>query len=198
MVALTGGIGAGKSTVAERFRARGALVIDADRIAREVVEPGTPALDAIVDRFGPGVLNAEGRLDRAALAGIVFGDEVARRDLEAITHPAINAEIRRRASAAPLDAVVICDVPLMGEARARGSERTYDEVIVVEAPREARLARLEARGMERVDALARMDAQVSDEERRTRATWVISNDGDLDAVDAQVEEIWTELQARRD
>jgi dephospho-CoA kinase len=196
MIALTGGIGAGKSTVADLLVRRGAVLVDADAIAREVVEPGQPALDALVERFGPQILDPNGRLDRPRLAEVAFADPAAKADLDAITHPAINEEFSRRTRAAPPDAVVVCDVPLLAEsvqARARG----YELILVVEAPREVRLERLERRGVPRADAERRMAAQASDEERRALATWVIENRGDLPALDRQVEEVWRDLERRR-
>jgi len=176
---------------------RGAVVVDADAVAREVVEPGTPALGALVERFGDGVLAADGTLDRPALASLAFVDEASRKDLEAITHPAINEEFLRRMQAAPPDAIVVCDVPLLAESeQARG--RGYPVVIVVEAPAELRLARLEGRGVAREDAERRMAAQASDEERRALATHVIDNSGDLAALERQVAALWPDLEAARD
>lgn len=193
MVGLTGGIGSGKSTVAAMLAARGAVVIDADRIARQVVEPGTPALAALVERFGAEILAADGTLDRPALAERAFANEDSRRELEAITHPAIGAEFLRQVAEAPPDAIVVHDVPLLAESK-RGVE--YAAVIVVEAPLELRLARLEARGVDRADALRRVAMQASDEARRALATWVVDNSGDLGHLEAQVDAIWRELQAR--
>ena len=197
MVALTGGIGSGKSTVAERLARRGAVLVDADAIAREVVEPGTPALAALAERFGDGILAGDGTLDRGALARVAFADDESRAALEGITHPAINDEFTRRLRDAPADAIVICDVPLLVEstqARSRG----YELVIVVEAPRDVRLQRLEARGVPRDDAERRMAAQASDEDRRKLATYVIDNGGDLAALEAQVDAVWRDLERRRD
>ncbi len=197
MVALTGGIGSGKSTVAERLARRGAVLVDADAIAREVVEPGTPALAALAERFGDGILAGDGTLDRGALARVAFADDESRAALEGITHPAINDEFTRRLRDAPADAIVICDVPLLVEstqARSRG----YELVIVVEAPRDVRLQRLEARGVPRDDAERRMAAQASDEDRRKLATYVIDNGGDLAALEPQVDAVWRDLERRRD
>jgi dephospho-CoA kinase len=197
IAALTGGIGSGKSTVASLLARRGAVLVDADAIAREVVEPGRPALAALVDRFGPGILDRDGTLDRGALATVAFADPESRAALEAITHPAINEEFSRRLRDAPADGVVICDVPLLVEstqARSRG----YELVIVVEAPREVRLDRLERRGVARADAERRMAAQASDEERRDLATYLIDNGGDLAALEARVDEVWRDLERRRD
>ena len=193
MVGLTGGIGAGKSTVANMLTARGAVVIDADAIAREVVEPGMPALAELVERFGPEILRPDGSLDRAALAAVAFVDDETRKELEAITHPAIGAEFLRRVAEAPADAVVVHDVPLLVESR-RGFE--YGAVIVVEAPLEVRLDRLQARGVARDDARRRIELQATDEDRRKVATWVVDNSGDVGQLEKQVGEIWSELERR--
>jgi dephospho-CoA kinase len=196
LVGLTGGIGAGKSTVAELLAERGATVVDADVVARAVVEPGEPAFEQLVERFGPGVVGPDGRLDRPALGRLAFVDDESRKALEAITHPAINTEFLKRITASPADGIVICDVPLLAEseqARARG----YEVVIVVEAPRELRLDRLEGRGLARADAEARMAAQATDEERRQLATHVVDNGGDRAHLEAQIAEIWPDLERRR-
>ena len=193
LVGLTGGIGAGKSTVAELLAARGAVIIDADQVARAVVEPGQPALKKLVERFGEGILDADGRLERSELAKLVFGDDEARRDLEAITHPAINDEFSRRVVEAPTDAVVVLDVPLLAESE-QARKRPYQTVIVVEAPRDVRLERLEARGVDRADAEARMAAQAGDEERRKIATHVVDNARDRADLERQIDEIWADLQ----
>ncbi len=193
MVGLTGGIGSGKSTVAALLAARGAVVVDADAIAREVVEKGTPALEKLVHRFGPEILAADGSLDRPALAAVAFANGENRKALEEITHPAIGEEFLRRVAAAPQDAVVVHDVPLLVESK-RGLE--YAAVIVVEAPLELRLERLEARGLARDDALRRIAAQASDEDRRKVATWVIDNSGSLDDLERRIDPIWEELRRR--
>jgi dephospho-CoA kinase len=193
LVGLTGGIGAGKSTVAELLVSRGAVVVDADVVARAVVEPGEPAFEQLVERFGSGVVGPDGRLDRPALAKVAFADDESRAALEAITHPAINTEFQRRVDEAPASAIVVCDVPLLAEseqARARG----YKVVIVVEAPREVRFDRLEGRGLTRADAEARMAAQATDEQRRKLATYVVDNGGDRTQLDAQLDAIWADLQ----
>jgi dephospho-CoA kinase len=192
LVGLTGGIGSGKSTVAGLLVRRGAVVVDADAVARSVVEPGTPALAALVERFGEGVLGADGTLDRPRLAELAFADEQSRKDLEAITHPAINAEFLRQMQAAPADGIVVCDVPLLAESPA-AQARGYPVVIVVEAPRELRLDRLEGRGVPRDDAQRRMAAQATDEDRRAIATHLIDNAGDLAALEPQVDALWTDL-----
>ncbi len=191
MVGLTGGIGAGKSTVAELLARRGAVVIDADAIAREVVEPGMPALAALVERFGPDVVDADGRLDRAALAAKAFVNDEERKALEGITHPAIGAAFLQRIADAPAGSVIVHDIPLLTEAKRQGD---YAAVIVVEAPLDVRLDRLEVRGVPRDDARRRIALQATDEERRAVATWVVDNAGDVEALDAQLDEIWSALQ----
>ena len=191
MVGLTGGIGSGKSTVAGMLARRGAVVVDADAIAREVVEPGTPTLAKLVERFGSDILTADGSLDRPALAAKAFVDDETRKELEAITHPAIGEEFLRRIAEAPEGSIVVHDVPLLVEST-RGIE--YAAVIVVEAPLETRLDRLERRGVDRDDAKRRIDLQASDEERRKVATWVVDNAGDLAGLETQIEAIWAELQ----
>jgi len=195
LVGLTGGMGAGKSTVADLLAARGAVIVDADQVARAVVEPGQPALKKLVERFGDGILAPDGRLERGALAKVVFGDDEARRDLEAITHPAINDEFTRRVVEAPSDAIVVLDVPLLAESE-QARKRPYQTVIVVEAPRDVRLERLEARGVDRADAEARMAAQAGDEERRKIATHVVDNARDRVDLERQIDEVWADLRRR--
>ena len=195
LVGLTGGIGAGKSTVAELLTRKGAVLVDADEVARVVVEPDQPAFAALVERFGPEVVGPDGRLDRAAVAKLAFADEQSHQDLEGITHPAINTEFTRRVLEAPPDAIVILDVPLLTESQ-QARERPYEAVIVVEAPPEVRLARLEERGVPRADAERRMAAQASDEERRAIATYVVDNAGDLAALQRQVDDLWADLERR--
>jgi dephospho-CoA kinase len=197
VVALTGGIGSGKSTVAAGLVQRGAVLVDADAIARDVVEPGQPALAALVERFGASILDADGHLDRAALAALAFADPDSRAALEQITHPAINAEFTRRMREAPRDSIVVCDVPLLAESP-QARKRRYELVIVVEAPRTLRLDRLERRGVPRADAERRMAAQATDDERRALATYVIDNAGDLATLDRRIDEVWHDLERRRD
>lgn len=194
-VGLTGGVGSGKSTVSALLARHGALVIDADAIAREVVEPGTPGYDAVLARFGAEVVAADGTLDRPALAAVVFGDEAARADLNAIVHPLVgerSAELM--AAAAPQD-VVVYDVPLLVESRLG---KAFDVVVVVEADVDTRLTRLAERGLAESDARARMAVQASDEERRAVAHEVIANDGTREELAAEVDELWQRLIARRD
>ena len=190
-VGLSGGIGSGKSTVARGLARRGAIVIDADAIAREVVEPGRPGLAAVVDRFGPEVVDAGGRLDRPVLAALVFDDAAARADLNAIVHPLVAAETARRLAGAPPDAVVVLDVPLLVEAARSG----YDVVVIVEAPEAVRLERLVARGMAEEDARRRMATQASDAERRKVADVVLDNSGSEDGLEAQIDSLWAQLTA---
>ena len=193
-IGLTGGVGSGKSTVAGLFAQHGALVIDADAVAREVVAPGTPALAEIVDAFGPTVLTADGSLDRPALAAIVFSDPEARAALNAITHPRIGARTAELMAQAAPDQVIVHDVPLLVE---NGLAPAYDLVVVVEAAEDIRLTRLLARGMSDDDARRRMAAQATDAERRDVADVVIANNDDLASLAAQVDEVWRRITLRR-
>jgi dephospho-CoA kinase len=187
-VGLTGGIGSGKSEVARLLAERGAVVIDADRVAREVVAPGTPGLARVAEEFGPEVIGPDGGLDRAVLAGRVFTDPAARARLNQIVHPLIAARTAELAAAAPPGAVLVHDVPLLAENKLAGA---FDLVLVVEAPVEIRLRRLEqARGMAGADARARMSVQASDAQRRAIADVVIENSGDLADLAAAVDEVW--------
>jgi dephospho-CoA kinase len=195
LVGLTGGIGSGKSTVAALLRAKGATVVDADEVARAVVEPGQPALAALVERFGDGILDANGHLDRPKLAAVAFADDEGRKALGEITWPAIGEEFERRVAEAPDDAIVICDVPLLVESKAAAA-RPYVAVVVVKAPLDVRLDRLELRGVPRDDARRRMAAQASDEERREVATHVVDNGGDLESLSRQVDDVWADLLTR--
>ncbi|RBY76705.1 dephospho-CoA kinase [Geodermatophilus sp. TF02-6] len=188
-IGLTGGIGSGKSTVSGLLAARGARVVDADRIAREVVEPGTPGLDAVVVAFGPDVLTADGALDRPALAAVVFADPQARARLDAIVHPLVRARAAELVAAAPPDAVVVQDVPLLVET---GQAASYDLVLVVEADLETRVQRLLARGLGEADARARIAAQATDEQRRAVADVVLDNSGSVEDLAAQVDRFWAE------
>ena len=189
-IGLTGGIGSGKSTAAGRFAELGALVIDADALAREVVEPGTEGLAAVVAEFGEQVLDGAGRLDRPALARVVFGDDAARGRLNAILHPRIRARAAELIAAAPPGTVVVQDVPLLVET---GQSGPYDLVVVVEAPDELRLRRLgRDRGMPAEEVRARMAAQATDEQRRAAADVVLVNDGTPEDLRAKVDALWAE------
>lgn len=190
-VGLTGGIAAGKSAVARRLAELGAVLIDADAIARAVVEPGTPGLAAIVEAFGKGILSGDGALDRPALGALVFADGKARETLNSIVHPLVRAEAARLRAEAPEDAVVIQDIPLLVET---GQGANFDMVLVVAAPLEERLRRMiQDRGMSEADALARIAAQASDAERAAVADIVIENSGTLEQLRDKVTEIWESL-----
>ncbi|MCZ2814656.1 dephospho-CoA kinase [Modestobacter sp. VKM Ac-2984] len=188
-IGLTGGIGSGKSTVAALLAERGAVVVDADRLAREVVAPGTPGLAAIAEEFGPDVLAGDGALDRAALAAVVFADPAARARLDAIVHPRVRARAAELAAAAPPGSVVVQDVPLLVETGQAGS---FDLVLVVETDPETRVARLVDRGLSAADARARIASQATDEERRAVADVVLHNDGGPEALAEQVQRFWSE------
>ncbi|WP_103531045.1 dephospho-CoA kinase [Streptomyces sp. SM11] len=193
-VGLTGGIGAGKSEVSRLLVEYGAVLIDSDRIAREVVEPGTPGLAAVVEEFGPDVLTAEGTLDRPALGALVFADAERRAALNAIIHPLVGARAAERERAAPEGAVVVHDVPLLAE---NGLAAFYDLVVVVDASAETQLRRLVTlRGMTESDARARMAAQATREQRRAIADLIVDNDGPLEALRPQVRTVWDELVRR--
>jgi len=193
-IGLTGGIGAGKSTVARELARLGALVVDADAIAREVVAPGTPGLAAVVAEFGDSVLAPDGSLDRAALGRVVFADPAARERLEAVTHPLIGAESARRTAAAPPGTVVVHDVPLIVE---RGLAAQYDLVVVVGADEDVRIDRLvRDRGMTREEALARIRAQATDAQRRAVADVWLDNSGTREELLENVRELWRERLAR--
>lgn len=190
VLGLTGGIGSGKSTVARMLAERGCHIVDADALAREVVEPGEPALGELVERFGRDILRADGSLDRPGLARLAFADEAARGDLDRITHPRIAAKIaeavaRVAAEESPDEpAVVVVDHPLLVET---GQAARFDAVVVVTADESERVRRLEARGMDREDALRRIAAQVSDAQRVDVATHVVANDAGLDELVPQVD-----------
>lgn len=192
-VGLTGGVGSGKSTVAARFAEHGAVVVDADAIAREVVEPGTDGLAAVVERFGTGILADDGSLDRPALAAIVFDDDEARAALNAIVHPRVGRRVAELTEAAPDDAVVVYDVPLLVENNS--SAEGFDFVVVVEAPLEARVERLAGRGMPEQDARARIASQATDEQRRAVADAVIENGGGRDELTHRADEVWARITA---
>lgn len=186
-VGLTGGIGAGKSAVAQLLCAHGAVVVDADVLAREAVAPGSKGLEQVIEAFGPQVLAADGALDRARLGAIVFADAAARSRLNGIVHPIVGALFEERAAAAPPDAVLVHDVPLLTENALAGN---YRLVLVVEAPLAQRLSRLAQRGMSEKQARERIAAQADDEQRRAIADEVIVNDGSLQDLQEQVDRVW--------
>ncbi len=190
-IGLTGGIASGKSTVARRLAELGAVVIDADVLAREVVEPGTPGLAAIIDRFGTDVLAADGRLDRARLGRLVFADPAARRDLEAIVHPAVRARAVEREQAAPPDAVVVQVIPLLVETQ---QQRNFDQIWVVDCRPEIQIDRMMARdGLTHAEAQARIAAQAGRDERLAVADVVIDSNGAKADTAAQVARAWSAL-----
>ncbi len=197
VVGLTGNIGSGKSAVARLLEARGIPVIDADVLAREAVAPGTPALAAIVARFGAHVIAPDGTLDRAALRHIIFADPAERAALDAIVHPAVNARRRtllnqQRERGAR---VVVCDIPLLFEA---GLDGTMDAILLVDAPRDVRLARImRDRGLTRVEALAMIDSQLPSDGKRARSGYVIDNDGTLEELATRVDATWRALEHDR-
>lgn len=193
-VGLTGGIASGKSTVSAMLEELGAVIIDGDKLAREVVERGTPGLAAVVEAFGEELLTPEGDLDRPALGKVVFGDEARRKVLEGIVHPLVFERYAALEASAPEGALVVHDIPLLAES---GRADTFDAVLVVDVPVETQVARMVGdRGMARADAEARIAAQATREERLAIATHVLDNTGTLDDLRARVAEIYAELTAR--
>ncbi|MGW3075936.1 MULTISPECIES: dephospho-CoA kinase [unclassified Kitasatospora] len=193
-IGLTGGIGAGKSEVSRLFAARGAVIVDSDVIAREVVAPGTDGLAAVVAEFGPQVLREDGALDRPALGAVVFADPERLKALNAIVHPLVRDRAAELEAAAAPDAVVVHDVPLLAE---NGLAPLYDLVAVVDAADEVRVDRLvRLRGMAEEEARARMAAQASREDRLAIADLVIDNSAGLAELEARVDEVWAELARR--
>jgi dephospho-CoA kinase len=195
-VGLTGGIGSGKSAVSDRLATLGAVVLDGDKAARAVVEPGTAGLAQIAETFGPDVLRDDGSLDRAKLAAIVFTDEAQRLKLNAITHPLIAEHIKAAEAAARAggpQTIVVHDIPLLAEGQ-RAAD--FDVVIVVDVPAELQVERLAARGLPEHQARARMAAQASREQRLAIADIVIDNAGTLEDLDRRVAEVWADLAAR--
>ncbi|CAM3249566.1 dephospho-CoA kinase [Nocardioides dubius] len=191
-VGLTGGIASGKSTVAAMLRELGAVIIDADQLARDVVANGTPGLAAIVAEFGPELLAADGELDRPKMGALVFADESARRRLEAIVHPLVFQAINALEAAAPEGALVVHDIPLLAES---GRADTFDAVIVVDVPTQVQVDRMvRDRGMSEDDALARIAAQATREQRLAIATYVIDNTGTLDDLRNRVAEVVKEIR----
>lgn len=195
LVVLTGGIGAGKSSVADRLTDRGAALIDSDAIVKELQQPGRPVFTAMVERWGDGIVGADGELDRQAVADIVFNDGDELKALEALVHPEVRTETERRmGELVETDRVVVLDIPLLkkGDAQKRGASA----VIVVDCPVELAVERLiEHRGFDRADAEARIANQYTREERLALADFVVDNSGDLDALEGEVERCWTWLTA---
>lgn len=194
-VGLTGGIASGKSTVSELLAGLGAVIVDSDKIAREVVEPGTPGLAAVVEEFGASVLTGSGELDRAKVGEIVFADESARERLNAIVHPLVGARSADLEEAArTAGRLVVNDIPLLVEV---GYAPFFDEVIVVDVPVPIQIERAVSRGMAEADARARISAQASREDRLAAATYVIDNTGTLDDLRKRVQEIYDALAGTR-
>lgn len=193
LVGLTGGIGSGKSTVSAALAARGAVIVDADAIVRDVQQPGSPVLQQLAERFGPQVLAADGSLDRAAVAAVAFSDPEALKDLNKIVHPAVGAEMTARVMAQrDSDRVVVMDIPLLTENPREGLQG----VIVVDVPTEVQVERLvKYRGFDEADAMARIGKQATRQQRLATATFVVDNSGDLDALAAQIDALWQYLTA---
>ena len=193
VVGLTGGIGAGKSTVSEALRERGAVVIDADAVTKELQQPGRPVFEAMVDRWGDRIVAADGTLDRQAVADIVFNDPAELAELNAMVHPAVGVEIARRLEEAKgTDQVVVLDIPLLVE----GGRHATGGVLVVDCPVETAVDRLvRHRGMDEADARARISRQATREERLARADFVIDNSGPPEALDAQIDAAWAWIEA---
>jgi dephospho-CoA kinase len=194
-VVLTGGVGSGKSTVGRLFAEHGAVVIDADQVAREVVVPGSAGLAAVIERFGAKLLQADGSLDRAGLAAIVFADPAALADLNAITHPLVSARSVQLMDEVAAERTCVYEVPLLVEGGPLRAQ-DFDLVVVVEASLPVRLERLAERGLPPEQAKARIAAQATDEQRRAIADELVLNDGDRDDLAAQVSAVWGRIQAR--
>jgi len=194
LIGLTGGIASGKSLVSARLAELGATIVDADVLAREVVEPGTPGLAAIAEHFGPGVISPDGSLNRPALGAIIFADAEQREALNAITHPAVWRRARELFEQSGVDEVVVYDVPLLVEG-AKGRQLDFDVVVVVDASAETRLHRLmKLRGMSREEATHRLNSQATDAERLAVADVVIDNNGTIEATLEQVDALWAKAQ----
>jgi dephospho-CoA kinase len=192
-VGLTGGIGAGKSTVADLFSQKGAVVIRSDELARQVIEPQTPGFQQVIDRFGKDLVNAEGYIDRAKLAQIVFKDDAALKDLENIIHPLVRSKTNQIIDQHTSETIIVNEIPLLLEKK---MESLFDFLVIVISSEKNRLERLAHRGLTAEQATARMAKQVSDEQRKAAADFLIVNDGNLDQLEAYVEKIWQTLQER--
>jgi dephospho-CoA kinase len=192
-VGLTGGVASGKSTVSAILAELGAVVIDADVLAREVVAPGTEGLAAVVEEFGPDVLGPDGGIDRPRLGALVFADPERRRALESIIHPRVRARAAEIEAAAPVGAVVVHDIPLLAET---GQAASFDAVVVVDVPVEMQVDRMvRIRGMSEADARARIAAQADRDARLAVATYVVENTGSLDGLRARVEEVYRTIES---
>jgi dephospho-CoA kinase len=192
-VGLTGGIGAGKSTVADLFSQKGAVVIRSDDLARQVIEPQTPGFQQVIDRFGKEFVNSEGYIDRAKLAQIVFRDDTALKDLENIVHPLVRSKINQIIDQHTSETIIVNEIPLLLEKK---MESLFDFLVIVISSEKNRLERLSHRGLTTEQASARMSKQVSDDERKAAADFLIVNDGNLDQLEVDVEKIWQTLQER--
>ena len=192
-VGLTGGIGAGKSTVADLFSQKGAVVIRSDELARQVIEPQTPGFQKVIDRFGKEFVNSEGYIDRAKLAQIVFKDDAALKDLENIVHPLVRSKTNQIIDQHTSETIIVNEIPLLLEKK---MESLFDFLVIVISSEKNRLERLSQRGLTAEQATARMSKQVSDDERKAAADFLIVNDGNLDQLEVDVEKIWQTLQER--
>jgi dephospho-CoA kinase len=192
-VGLTGGIGAGKSTVADLFSKRGAAVIRSDELARQVIEPQTPGFKQVTSRFGNEIVNEEGSIDRAKLAQVVFNDDVALKDLENIIHPLVRERTNQLMSEQTSETIIVNEIPLLLEKK---MESLFDFLVIVISSEKNRLERLSQKGVLEDQAKARIAKQVDDQARKAAADFLIVNDGNLDQLDADVQKIWQTLQER--
>jgi dephospho-CoA kinase len=192
-VGLTGGIGAGKSTVADLFSKRGAVVIRSDELARQVIEPQTPGFKQVTSRFGNEIVNGEGNIDRAKLAQVVFNDDVALKDLENIVHPLVRERTNQLMSEQTSETIIVNEIPLLLEKK---MESLFDFLVIVISSEKNRLERLSQKGVLEDQAKARMAKQVNDQDRKAAADFLIVNDGNLDQLEADVQKIWQTLQER--
>jgi dephospho-CoA kinase len=192
-VGLTGGIGAGKSTVADLFSKRGAVVIRSDELARQVIEPQTPGFKQVTSRFGNEIVNDEGNIDRAKLAQVVFNDDVALKDLENIVHPLVRGRTNQLMSEQTSETIIVNEIPLLLEKK---MESLFDFLVIVISSEKNRLERLFQKGVSEDQAKARMAKQVNDQVRKAAADFLVVNDGNLDQLEADVQKIWQTLQER--
>ena len=192
-VGLTGGIGAGKSTVADLFSKRGAVVIRSDELARQVIEPQTPGFKQVTSRFGNEIVNDKGSIDRAKLAQVVFNDDVALKDLENIVHPLVRGRTNQLMSEQTSETIIVNEIPLLLEKK---MESLFDFLVIVISSEKNRLERLSQKGVLEEQAKARMAKQVNDQDRKAAADFLIVNDGNLDQLEADVQKIWQTLQER--